>query len=425
MKIVFSTPLGLDIGQEVSSRKCEPITLAGAAAIAGGSALIGGISNWLSQSSANKANASLNKETRDWQSMENLRSRQWSEQMWNKENEYNTPLAQRKRLEEAGYNPWISGSGGAMSSVSQVPATGQQSSPPAVPARSLDFSSIANAGRDVVSSINDTVNAQAQSANQLSQAAQNGVNTAVALYEKTGDFDAAQEYLRTVLRSIGGANFSEDSMYFRQLGLSIMGIELENHLKELESVHRDLQNGITAKFGEAKASAELANLEQLTTKYVGELGLMSSQADLNRSEIKLNEDRAYELGARAAREFAEAGLLTSETKLNDGIRDYLIGNARIGFYQNKMGYYEDKATFDSRKSVRDWKVSPDSQSRQLWNYQMSPEANYVTSFMEGFTRSANVSFGVNANYNRSRSNSFTRGISDSRIFDMNRWGRSY
>lgn len=413
MKIVFSLPLGLDVGLGVSPLKQSPI----GAVIGAGISAIGSL---VGNQMQNNANSNLNRENQLFQAGMLHEQQNWSEKMWNKENEYNTPLAQRQRLQEAGYNPWISGSGGPVSNVAQTPSS--QGSTPAPASMPMRYDNpFGNLGQ----TINDMVRTNAESANQLSQAAQNGVNTAVALYEKTGDFEAAQQYLSTVLRSIGGANMNEDSMYFRQLGLSIIGIDLDNASKRLQNARQDLENGLIAKYGDAKASAQIANLEQLTTKYVGELGLMSSQADLNRSEIKLNEDKAYELGARAAREFAEAGLFTSETKLNDGIRDYLIGNSQIGYLQNKMEYFENKATFDSRKSIRDWKVTPDSQSRQLWNYQMSPEGNYVTSFMEGFTRSANVSFGVNTNFNRSRSNSFTRGISDTRVFDMNHWGRNY
>lgn len=42
---------------------------------------------------------------RDWESNEALASRQWQENMWNKENAYNTPSAQMQRYSEAGINP--------------------------------------------------------------------------------------------------------------------------------------------------------------------------------------------------------------------------------------------------------------------------------------------------------------------------------
>lgn len=48
--------------------------------------------------------------------------RQWQEKMWNKNNEYNTPLAQKHRLEEAGINPYsVLAQGGADTGVSSSP----------------------------------------------------------------------------------------------------------------------------------------------------------------------------------------------------------------------------------------------------------------------------------------------------------------
>ena len=54
----------------------------------------------------------------------NGRNRRWQEDMWNKSNEYNTPLAQKQRLEEAGINPYsvLAGEGADTGQTSQSPA---------------------------------------------------------------------------------------------------------------------------------------------------------------------------------------------------------------------------------------------------------------------------------------------------------------
>lgn len=49
--------------------------------------------------------------------------REWQEEMWNKNNQYNTPLAQKQRLEAAGVNPYsVLAQGGADTGVSSSPA---------------------------------------------------------------------------------------------------------------------------------------------------------------------------------------------------------------------------------------------------------------------------------------------------------------
>lgn len=70
----------------------------------------------------------------------NKTNRQWQEEMWQKNNEYNTPANQKKRLEEAGINPYsVLAQGGA--------DTGNSSSPAATPQTyQKDYSGVASAG---------------------------------------------------------------------------------------------------------------------------------------------------------------------------------------------------------------------------------------------------------------------------------------
>lgn len=410
MKFFFSTPLGLDIGLGVSLRKQNPAV--GAIVGAG----ISAIGSFVGNQMQNNANANLNRENQLFQSGMLHEQQNWSEKMWNKENEYNTPKAQRKRLQEAGYNPWISGSGGAMSNVAQTPSS--QGSTPAPQSMPMRYD---NPFQNLGQTINDMVRTKAESANQLSQAAQNCVNTAVALYEKTGDWEAANAFLATGLKGIGGAHFSDDSMYFQQLNLTIRGMELKNIGQELENTRFELENQIVAKYGSKEAESRIANLEQLTTKYVGELGLMSSQADLNRSEIKLNDKRAYELGARAAAEFAQAGLFTSEANINNGMVRFLIGNARISYIQSYMNAVEQGADFVGNTLVRKTKTSQWGQVRRNWNYKNSPEGNAVNSFINGFTNAAKVNVGVNYSNGFNVNRNFTTGHTNSMIFNGNQW----
>lgn len=94
----------------------------GAGIIEAGANILGGIGNMFSQSSANETNIKLARENRAWQ-----------ESMWQKQNEYNAPVEQIKRLRAAGLNPALmygqgnTGNAGSVGSVStpQVqPVTG-------------------------------------------------------------------------------------------------------------------------------------------------------------------------------------------------------------------------------------------------------------------------------------------------------------
>ena len=49
-----------------------------------------------------------------------MQQRDFQENMWNKENEYNSASAQRQRLEEAGLNPYLMMNGGSAGSAQSV-----------------------------------------------------------------------------------------------------------------------------------------------------------------------------------------------------------------------------------------------------------------------------------------------------------------
>lgn len=77
----------------------------------------------------------------------NRRNRQWQESMWNKTNAYNTPLAQKERLEEAGINPYaVLAQGGSDTGQSSMASPPQQFQP--------NFDATANAGSNILGAIN-------------------------------------------------------------------------------------------------------------------------------------------------------------------------------------------------------------------------------------------------------------------------------
>ena len=60
-----------------------------------------------STSSTNKTNLKINQMNNDFNAREAQKARDFQLDMWNKENGYNSASSQRKRLEEAGYNPYM------------------------------------------------------------------------------------------------------------------------------------------------------------------------------------------------------------------------------------------------------------------------------------------------------------------------------
>lgn len=141
--------------------------LVGSAFVTGISGLLGsGISGGMSKRAAKIYNkgqkeiAQMNNEwnaeqaaiNREWQTSERDAQNRWTLEQWNRENEYNSPAAQRARLEEAGYNPYMNGLDGNTSGTgvtsAGVSGVGNPTAemPNQVPAAfNMDFSSIGDA----------------------------------------------------------------------------------------------------------------------------------------------------------------------------------------------------------------------------------------------------------------------------------------
>lgn len=113
------------------------------------SGLFGGLGSVLSgaigsktTADTNKTNLRINQMNNDFNAREAQKARDFQLDMWNKENEYNSASSQRKRLEEAGYNPYMSGvqagSATGMSGTSAASAAGAAPQLPYTP----DFQSV-------------------------------------------------------------------------------------------------------------------------------------------------------------------------------------------------------------------------------------------------------------------------------------------
>ena len=124
------------------SEKCiAPLVLGGI--IAAGASLAGNIIGSSSQSSANDANVEINRQNNQFNADQAAMQRQWSTDMWNRNNRYNSPNEMISR----GLNPFIGSNVGA--GVSKSPASGGAAAAaapsPSIQAFRPDFSDVGSA----------------------------------------------------------------------------------------------------------------------------------------------------------------------------------------------------------------------------------------------------------------------------------------
>lgn len=104
--------------------------------------VISGVIGAKSTADTNKTNLKINQMNNDFNAREAQKARDFQLDMWNRENEYNKASSQRKRLEDAGYNPYMSdaqaGTATGMSGTSAATAAGAAPQIPYTP----DFQSV-------------------------------------------------------------------------------------------------------------------------------------------------------------------------------------------------------------------------------------------------------------------------------------------
>lgn len=211
--------------------------------------------------STNQANRDIAKETnqanREIAQMNNQYNRenlerqideQWK--MWNAENDYNSASAQRKRLEEAGLNPYMMMSGGSAGTASSMTAPSaapadtsgtQQTGAPMIPGHVEPVFGMDRLQKMV--QIIDAIKGVASSAMGFAEGYQSYIGQGLENYQTR---QAMPYYLATMR---GNAQVASAQGYFARQseGLKMLGVALDNNLKGIASIANAFSAGMTIK----------------------------------------------------------------------------------------------------------------------------------------------------------------------------------
>lgn len=245
--------------------------------IAGG--LIGSALNFISQDRTNASNErqtskqiqaqqAENRYQRAWQNEQNRMGEDFERETW----EYNTPENQRKRLEKAGYNPWMSGSGSPQN-VAQGSGHSTGASVGSLP------SPIPNvAPKFDISAISDLMMAKANVANQNAKTL-NDYNQAYTEMLKNGvPKKTADAWYRGRLKSVGMADKEIDGL--------IMGVNENLRKVQQENDYQQTKNEIYDVYGAKEARTHLEGMKFANEKIEQEISLIKSQKNLTDENVK-------------------------------------------------------------------------------------------------------------------------------------------
>ncbi|MCZ2845434.1 MAG: hypothetical protein O2U61_02890 [Candidatus Bathyarchaeota archaeon] len=244
-------------------------------AISGAFGLLGqGLSNRAQKKIAreyNRTQQGIAQMNNEWNSLEAAKNRdfqrstmesqqQWAESMWNKENEYNTASNQRKRLEEAGLNPYLmmnGGNAGVATSASAGPAAAGSQATATTP------NQIAPDIQYDFSSVSDAINSFFINQKQVQD------------YQLQDQF--GPDLMKAWVASLVNGRFEFLSNDYRRGRMAetpnLLGADISSHLSQSQSVEAD----IALKLAQATQVFQNAETQKIINKYLP----AQQQADLS------------------------------------------------------------------------------------------------------------------------------------------------
>ena len=247
------------------------LSLAGA-----GLSLLGGLA---SSSMQNSANASMDEETRKWQ-----------EKMWKKNNEYNSPLAQRRRLEMAGINPALAFQNGNTGVASSTPSAVQHT-----PA---DYSALGSGISQLGSSVVQASQADANIELLNSQAEANRIDNLTRLSKNLAEID---NMIADAKQKGANTSYLE---WQRDQSMALFDAISKKSYAEVENLRRDS----LLKGQQIRREAALADYQNILNKY----------AVPNQEKVLRNLDAQYnEIMSAAANNNASAAYAAAQKALTD------------------------------------------------------------------------------------------------------------
>jgi hypothetical protein len=263
----------------------------------------------------------------------------FNERMWNLQNEYNSPSAQRTRFEQAGLNPYLmmdgSSAGNAQSSVTADPS-GVQAAPDVGSTIAGGYQVLGSSISSAASQIAQMVyNNDLQSANVAKANAEASNVTAQSQYQELQNQFAVAQFLSDLrLKKIQGDisqkdyEFLRDSMHDR-----LDSVKFQNTLYGSQSSYYNQMAGLY----DVQRQIDETNLKWLPREKQVSIMAAIQNARTAASQMRLNDASSRNMIAMAALNAANEAGVRLDNKLKDSVFDLSVGLVEN---QYQKGFFE-------------------------------------------------------------------------------------
>ena len=296
------------------------------------------------------------------QKEENAINRSFALEMWNKQNEYNSPKNQRKLLEEAGYNPYL------FNDVTPSSTAAPVSSPSTAPLPT--FQNPLNGSMQLLQQgLQIEPNIELQKMKSLQMVS----DMMISLYEHGGQ-KQVDEFMKKFAPALDSIDWS-GSFYEQRTKKEFLQMDIAND-------RADLERSLLQLFGKDEYKKKLDLMDKEISQVLANINKL-------KSESKLNAKKAEELGSEMAKNFASAALFHTQASQIQVLLPYIRAIYENNSMLSEFDYEEAEANFVYGKSLRNYKKTPFAQTENKWSF--ASEHNFVTDFLRGFTKSLPIS----------------------------------
>ena len=318
---------------------------------------VSGIGNILGSAHSNSQNMKINRINNEFNAREAEKARQYQTEMWNKTNEWNSPKNIRKRIEEAGYNPYLGMDSSNVGTAQSVGSSSSASAASPIQNNPIQFDGFQNALSTAIQMSNSTKVSNAEVSNLQGQKSLSDAKAADTL-SNVDWYKLTPEY-RNWLQTTGMAR--------AQLSFNTDRQNLEN-MQWINKIQRAQRTDILL----SNESKRIIN-KYLDKSQSLQLNLMANQAFQAFSAGRLSLQQCKTEVTKQLLNMAETEGKKISNKIASETADQLIGalqwqySSDEMYYRGYTGYARQAGAAKGKGDIASGQLSEYNYGARYWN----------------------------------------------------------
>lgn len=263
------------------------------------------VGNIFGTTSSNSQNMKINRMNNEFNAREAEKARQYQTEMWNKANEWNSPKNVRKRLQEAGYNPFLGMDSSNVGTAGSVGSSSPASAASPIQNNPLQFDGLQNALSTAIQMSNSTKLSNAEVSNLQGQRSLSDARAADTLsnidwYKLTPEY---RNWLQTTGMSRAQLSFNTD----RQ---NLENMQWINKIQRAQRTEILLSNDARRTINKYLDSSQSLQLKMMANQSFqafasGRLSLQQCKTEVTKQLINMTEAEGKKILNKVASETAD------------------------------------------------------------------------------------------------------------------------